>query len=233
MIPIILTGTILPNSIIVVHHDWEKRRQDYIYAIRYYRQFSNKLYFIENSDYDLAHDSAFCTTEGFRAIQYKKSRYYERGKGYQEFEMLDNFVKNDLQEDCFVKITGRYIYKNFSSILAAVSKDKKKYELIIDSFVRLKTAITAIFYVNKSVYLNRLNGLYLNIDDSVNVYAEHVIYNNLSNVNHTFFATVPILNAISGSTGQIMMTNENFLKISLKNTQRKCFRALNIRQLLK
>lgn len=233
MIPIVLTGTILPNSIKVVYHDWEKRRQEYIYAINYYRQFSYKLYFIENSDYDLAHDSAFCTTEGFRAIQYKKSRHYERGKGFQEFEMLDNFVKNDLQENCFVKITGRYIYKNFSSIFTSVSRNKNNYELIIDSFVKSKTALTSIFYIRKSTYINRFRKLYLNMDDSINVYAEHVIYNNLSDADYTFFATTPIINATSGSTGQIMMTNENILKLSLKNMQRKCFRALGIRQLLK
>lgn len=233
MIPIILTGTIIPNAIKTVHRNWKVRRNEYLDTIRYYKKFS-KVYFIENSYYDLSHDSEFSNDEKFQYFKFEASEQFERGKGYQEFQMLDEFVKHKLNEDCFVKVTGRYIYKNFGDLFSFLIRNKDKYDLIIDAFIRSKTARTSLFYVKKNAYLKRLQDSYLEMDDSVGVWAEHIIYRALKNFSsYTFFPKVPILNATSGSTGGKLITNENIVKIGIKNVQRKLFLVLRIRQLLR
>jgi len=233
MIPIVLTGTIIPKAIKTVHRDWEMRRREYLDAIKYYKKFS-KVYFLENSSYDLSDDPEFACNENFQYLQFHPSTEFERGKGYQEFQKLDNFVKHNLKEDCFVKVTGRYIYKNFGDLFSFLFRNKCKYDLIIDSFIRLKTAHTSLFYVPKNVYLTQLQGLYLEMNDSEGVWAEHIIYRALKNIgSYTFFPKLPILNAISGSTGVKRTTNEHTVKVKIKNVQRKLFLVFRIKQLLK
>ena len=113
MMPIVLTGTIIPDAIKTVHRNWKVRRNEYLGAIRYYKKFS-KVYFIENSHYDISHDGEFSSNERFQCFKFGASEEFERGKGYQEFQMLDEFVKAGLEENSFIKVTGRYIYKNFA-----------------------------------------------------------------------------------------------------------------------
>ena len=233
MIPIVLTGTIIPNTIKVEHRDWKVRRNEYLGAIRYYKKFS-KVYFIENSHYDISHDGEFSSDERFQCFKLEASKEFERGKGYQEFQMLDEFVKRNLNEDCFVKVTGRYIYKNFDEMFSFLFRNKCKYDLIIDAFIWSKIARISLFYVKKNVYLTRLQDSYLEMDDSVGVWAEHIIYRALKNVGlYTFFPKVPILNATSGTAGVKMITNEHVARVRIHNVQRKLLSALKIRQLLR
>lgn len=232
MIPIVLTGTIIPNAIKVVHCDWKKRRGEYLKAITYYKQFS-KVYFLENSHYDISHDDEFSSDERFQYFKFEPSKEFERGKGYQEFQMLDRFVKSRLEEDSFIKVTGRYIYKTFGELFSFLLRKGYKYELIIDAFMRTGLARTGLFYVRKETYLQHVQNRYLEMDDSKDVWAEHVVYSRLKNIHaYTFFPKTPILNVISGSTGRLI-TNENIVKIGIRNAQRKILMALKIKQLLK
>jgi len=233
MIPIVLTGTIIPNAIKVVHCDWRKRRTEYLDAIKFYKKFS-KVYFIENSHYDLLYDSAFSNDERFQCFKFEASKEFERGKGYQEFEMLDEFVKAGLEEDSFIKVTGRYIYKNFGKILSLIMSEDGKYELVIDTFIRRKVALTTLFYVRRETYLQHFQDRYLEMDDSKGIWAEHVIYRILKNVgSYACLPRAPILNAISGSTGETIRMNDHGAKLRVKDVQRILFRALNIKQLLR
>lgn len=187
-IPIVLTGTIIPNVIKIKmkHCDWRKRRSEYIDAIKYYTKFS-KVYFLENSTYDLLNDANFSCHENFRYFKFRPSNQFEKGKGYQEFQMLDEFVKHKLKEDCFVKITGRYIYENFDEIFSFILKEKNRYDLIVDTSTRFKKAYTGLFYVKKDVYIQRLQDLYLEMDDSKDIWAEHIIYKTLKNIHSYIF----------------------------------------------
>lgn len=231
MIPIVLTGTIVPNTIKTVHCNWKVRRNEYLDAIRYYKKFS-KVYFIENSDYDLSHDSEFSNNEKFQCFKFEVSKEFKRGKGYQEFQMLDEFVKYKLNEECFVKVTGRYIYKNFDEIFSFFRRNKYKYDLIIDAFIRSRRAYTSLFYTPKDMYLLRLQDLYLEMDDSKGIWAEYVIYSALKNIrSYTFLPKVPILNVIQGSTGKKITVNKHSTKMKIKNAQRKLFLFLGIKQL--
>jgi len=232
-IPIVLTGTIIPNAIKTVHCDWKKRRSEYLHSISYYKKFS-KVYFLENSHYDLSNDNEFSNDERFQYYQFAVSKGYEKGKGYQEFQMLDEFVKHRLDEDCFLKVTGRYIYDNFDEIYAFIHRNRHKNDLIIDSFFQFKKAITSLFFIKKDIYLLRLQDCYLNMDDSKDLWAEHIVYNALKNIRcYTFFPKVFLLSGISGSTGYQYRVNEKSAKIKIKNLQRKVFSVFGIKQLLR
>jgi len=236
MVPIVLTGTIITNTIKVTHCDWKKRRSEYLDAIRYYKKFS-KVYFLENSHYDLSHDGEFSTDEKFQCLKFEASKEFERGKGYQEFQMLDEFVKHNLNEDCFIKVTGRYIYKNFGDLFPFVLSNKDKYDLIIDAYIRTKWAHTSLFYVKKKVYMARLQGSYLEMDDSERItYAERVIYSALKDVgSYTFFPKAPIFdpNVISGTTGLKFATyNYYYAKVRIRGLEKILFRLLGAKRLL-
>ncbi len=232
MIPIVLTGTIIPNSIIVTHSNWKIRRREYLDAITYYKKFS-KVYFLENSHYDLSHDDKFSNDENFQCFKFKPSKEFERGKGYQEFQMLDEFVKHKLNEDCFMKVTGRYIYKNFGDLFSFCLRSKCKYDLIIDAVMRRKRACTSLFYVKRSIYLQGLQCSYLEMDDSRGVWAEHIIYKVLQNIDsYIYFPELPILNSISGSTGVKITTDDHTVKVKIRNIQRSLLPLLRINKLL-
>jgi len=232
MIPIVLTGTIIPNTIKVVHCDWKKRRSEYLETIRYYKKFS-KVYFIENSHYDLLYDSKFSNDERFQCFQFEACKEFERGKGYQEFQMIDDFVDGKLNYDSFVKVTGRYIYKNFGDLFSFLIRNKCKYDLIIDAFVRRKVASTKLFYVRKEMYLQHFQNRYLEMDDSEGIYAEHIIYRILKDIcSYTFFPKIPILDAISGTSGLRMATDSNSRKEKIKNIERSLLAVMGIRRLL-
>lgn len=232
MIPIVLTGTIIPNDIKTTHRDWEVRRKEYLDAIKYYKKFS-KVYFLENSDYELSLDAEFASSERFQCFKFKASKQFKKGKGYQEFQMLDEFVKHKLNDDWFVKVTGRYIYENFDEIFSFIRRGKCKYDLIIDAFIRSRIALTCLFYVKKNVYLQCFQNTYIEMNDSEGAYSEHVIYRALKkSCSYTFFPKLPILNVITGTSGLGVTMNDCSIKSRIKNVQRILFLLLRSKQLL-
>jgi len=94
---ILLTGTIIPNSIYTEHINQVERLNEYIVAIKFYLDTfkHDDLYFLENSEYDLQNDdkiNELLLNKRFRILKFKKSDKYFEGKGYQEFEMIDAAV---------------------------------------------------------------------------------------------------------------------------------------------
>jgi hypothetical protein len=106
---IVLTGTIIPNTTLHTQYvDPEARRQDYLNAIHFYRNFA-PVYFLENSSYDLKGDRAFQAIPKVTVHQFNASSP-ARGKGFQEFEMLDQWIAIEPNlPKRWVKITGRYL----------------------------------------------------------------------------------------------------------------------------
>jgi hypothetical protein len=71
------------------------------------------------------------------------------------------------------------------------------------------------------------------MDDSEGIYAEHIIYRILKDVcSYTFFTKIPILDAISGTSGLRMVTDSNHRKEKLKNIERSLLAVMGIRRLL-
>ena len=226
-VPLVLTATIIPNGIATKDSDWRARREQYLRAIAYYRQFS-KVYFVENSQYDLSSDTEFQCNCGCVLVKYPGSDSPEKGKGYQEFEMLDAFVKSGLIEDCFVKITGRYIYSNFPRLFSRVCAMRHRYDLIIDSSVTRKKALTSLFYVKRGLYGSCFAGCYRHMDDRMGIWAEHVVYRAAANVRAaTFFPVTPVM-----ACGQGRSAREVF-KRGVKDLQRYTLSAFCAKRLLR
>lgn len=160
---IVLTGTIIPNAFMGGVLPVDERRNDYLKAIRYYTRFG-KVIFIENSDYDFRKDEEFRKISNLEIMQFPKSKYYERGKGFQEFELLDRFV-SAVQDKytSFIKITGRYIISDFDSLYRDCQSADVPF--IIDTSYKHKHALTYMFYSDIEFYKRNLMNLYKQCDD--------------------------------------------------------------------
>ena len=200
---IVLTATIIPNAILTEHSDFMQRRTEYLKAIDFYQRFAD-VYFLENSSYDLASDAEFSKYKNVHIRKFPISGYPQKGKGFQEFEMLDAWLSAEVSPPShWIKVTGRYIVQNFSEILQDCS-DNKEDELIIErKFFRSKFTRTDIFCVKSSFYRSHLLGAYKHCNDASRRYIEHVVSAKIKNLDHVrVFGVTPLIARISGSTGK-------------------------------
>ena len=200
---IVLTATIIPNAILTEHSDFMQRRAEYLKAIDFYQRFAD-VYFLENSSYDLASDAEFSKYKNVHIRKFPISGYPQKGKGFQEFEMLDAWLSAEVSPPShWIKVTGRYIVQNFSEILQDCS-DSKEDELMIErKFFHSKFARTDIFCVRSSFYQSHLLGAYQHCNDASRRYIEHVISSKIKNLEHVrVFGVTPLIVRISGSTGR-------------------------------
>lgn len=219
-IAIILTGTIIPNSTYVLHTDPQQRRNEYLKAAKYYARFA-PVYFLENSEYNLNEDLDFSGIENLHLRKMPISKYRERGKGFQEFEMLDYWITTEkILPKRWIKITGRYLYENFPAILNDCNNTFNP--LIIDQQIKNKTAITAIFYITSDFYKNYIKDLYWHCNDDCGDWVERIIYKHLFLVTadiRIFKVQPNIFNSTSGSTGNIYKSSK--FKIFIKSICRQ------------
>lgn len=222
-IVILLTGTIKINTNFVKVVNWKDRRKEYLKAIKYYTNFGTVI-FLENSTYDVENDEEFKKIKNLIIYKIKPSKYVDKGKGYQEFEMIDTFIKDDRYKyNGFIKVTGRYIIEDFKKIMDEISKEKIS-DMIIDVSKRHKQAWTYLFFAKRNFYKSYLLNLYKNANDLKGKYIEHVIYDNIMENNHKykfrmFFNEYNIIGK-SGSTG-MEYTKKSNIKLFLKSYIRK------------
>jgi glycosyltransferase involved in cell wall biosynthesis len=223
---IVMTGTIIPNSNSAIHSDPATRKAEYLEAIHYYRKFSY-VYFLENSVYPLLADSDFTSIFGVKLIKFPVSESNERGKGYQEFEMLDAWVQNNQSlPERFIKVTGRYLIKNFDSIFSECINDKSN-DIIIDQYPSQGLALTSLFCIRTSDYKRYFFSIYKNCDDKIGKWIERELFKKLKVINrgYRFFKMEPWLQGISGSTGECMRDGK--FKHYVKNNLRYINSLLN------
>jgi hypothetical protein len=201
---IVLTGTIIPNTVIDLKHvDPESRRQEYIKAIHFYRSFA-PVYFLENSSYDLSKDRDFQDIPNVTIHQFNASSP-SKGKGFQEFEMLDGWV--DIEPRLpkrWIKVTGRYLYPNFHRILDECIRSSS-VQLIIDQYLFAKHSNTALFSIDTDFYVKNIYGLYSLCDDSQRLIIEKVLFKTLTQVPKKEFKRFSIdlrCEGIAGHTGR-------------------------------
>lgn len=209
---ILLTGTIVPNVIDGNFLSVDERRNDYLKAIKYYCQYG-KVVFIENSEYDFASDYAFSNIKNLSIIQFPKSEYCEKGKGYQEFEMIDNYIKKYGDNiESVIKITGRYIISEFESIY----EDAKNADvpLIMDTSYKDEHALTYMFYTTVDFYRKNLLGLHKKCDDNKHKGSvEDVMYaflHSSDEIPYRFFLHAYNIIGRSGSTGTKLINRKRW-----------------------
>lgn len=173
-IGIVLTGTIKPNSNFVAVKSVDERRKQYLEAIKYYCRFC-PVWFLENSEYDIESDNEFKKIDGLIVVKCPVSKAYDKGKGYQEFEMLDRFfLRNDIPE-IIIKVTGRYIIDDFSRIVRdSLAMDEAS--VLIDLHKKYNYADTYLLTFKTSYYRKNLMGLFKRVNDSIGIYVEHIYY---------------------------------------------------------
>jgi hypothetical protein len=228
---ILLTGTIIPNSIYTNYNNSESRLQDYITAIKFYTlQFpSDDVYFIENSGFDLDTNPSFMNLRSecrFDVMRFPKSDKFNEGKGYQEFEMVDQAV-NTLKDKykSIVKITGRYIIENVAAITDFECKG-----LVIDLNRRQKYAQTYLMYFTTGFYTEHLSGAYKMVNDKEGVYIEHVVYKKIEEKDLfkfcSLFRKTPLTSGVSGSFG--VSLKRNYFRVKVRNIERFFYNILRI-----
>jgi hypothetical protein len=227
---IVLTGTIVPNIVGIANADASERRAEYLEAVQYYRQFA-PVYFLENSSYPLLTDPDFAQLDGVALRKFAMSQAPERGKGFQEFGMLDEWVKTETASPArFLKITGRYRYLNFPSIVKDCLAEQRDV-IIIDQYHRPQIALSQLFFVSRSLYERAVSGISAVCDDRTGQWIERLLYSRFAQ-NGTptrLFRNEPWLNAISGSTGG--RVRDGWCKHALKATLRRLNRVVDRRTL--
>lgn len=230
---ILLTGTIKPNSSFIELNIPEQRLAEYKHAISFYlEQLKEDIIFVENSLFPLDKDPDFIRfneSGRFQLIQIPALPDVQKGKGYQEFYMLD--IAIDLMTSKYsriLKITGRYIVENVAELLYCDAP------LCMDFHKKMRVGITGFFIVNVDFYQKYFKGIYSKADDSKSYFIEHVLYDAVFEGNldaqFSLFARNPKYKGISGSSGISM--NRNAYKMMLRQMERKILRLLGIKQFL-
>jgi hypothetical protein len=224
---ILLTGTIIPNTGLkgIAHKNSVVRRQEYLDAVRFYVQFGEVL-FLENSIFDFDRDPEFMSIEGLKIIKCPSKLDASSGLGSQEFRMIDYWLENfDMLPDRWVKVTGRYIFNNFSDLYSHANQTQGKmiFERKMFSGGKLRTDI---FSVTTDFYKKYLLGCYLDMNDAEGKWAEHVFFDRLKvKKSIIVFRKYPILIGISGSTGiPFKYTIKNKAVNMIRNSLYKFFR---------
>jgi hypothetical protein len=221
-IPVVLTATVIPNQIVAAASDPETRLAEYIKSLQFYRQFAPVI-FLENSGYPLERHPEFAETARLRVKKFPPSKNPGRGKGYQEFEMLDAWLAAEPQPPArWLKISGRYRMENIQDILHECSGDLRN-ELIIDQTPRSGAARTYLFCAATAFYQKQIAGAYLECDDRNCNWIEHVLFRKLKTVPEKIssFKTQPLVLATSGSDGR------TFPKGRLQWRLKQTLRSLN------
>ena len=202
-IPIVLTATVIPNGVAAAG-DPQFRLAEYVRTLKFYRQFAPVI-FLENSNYPLEQHPEFRESPGLQVKRFPPSTNPGRGKGYQEFEMLDAWLDAEPQPPKrWLKISGRYQICNIDRILTECQADRR-HSLIIDQLKHVMFARTYLFCVDTDFYRQRLRGIYLRCDDKTGNWIEHVVFREMENVPASvvrLLKTQPDLTATDGSSGK-------------------------------
>jgi hypothetical protein len=185
-IVIVLTGTIVPNvTISSQHNNSEKRRKEYLECIRFYTQFS-KVYFLENSSYPLENDEDFQNIPNLLVRKFSPSSFPERGKGFQEFEMIDTWLKNEVDPiENFIKVTGRYLYPDFPKIWLECQENTDK-KMIINQYLFVEAGV-GLFFITTDFYRENFFDLYQSSDDRKGISIDFCVYEKLKSVPKKYF----------------------------------------------
>ncbi len=230
---ICLTATIEPNTNMVNRSDAELRLDDYKKCIEFYLvETTCPIIFAENSDYDLSGDAdfiRFLVDPRFSVQRFKAHPDTSKGKGFQEFYMLDQVVGQLPETAALVKITGRYRVCNISSLLARMES-----EFSIDLHRKMQVAITGFFAVRVPVYRKYLTGIFEEANDPEGRFIEHVVYDKI--VQSDLINSCALLpenaqyEGVSGSHGATMARNK--YKMMARSLERTINRSLGIRKFL-
>lgn len=201
-IPVVLTATITPNVTGSASLNPETRLAEYRQVLQFCQQFAPVI-FLENSGYPLEHHPEFAESPRLRVRRFAPSASPERGKGYQEFEMLDAWLAAEPQPPArWLKITGRYQVLNLAAMLAECRRAQNS-PLIIDQVARARQSRTYLFCADTAFYQQHIRGLFQRCDDRTGDFIERVLFRELKKSPQQAvcsFKTQPRICAVAGSS---------------------------------
>ncbi|HUC84936.1 MAG TPA: hypothetical protein VL970_07075, partial [Candidatus Acidoferrales bacterium] len=163
-IPVVLTATVAPNVTGGAAVDPETRLAEYRSVMEFCQQFA-PVFFLENSSYPLERHPEFAGSARLQVRRFAPSPHPERGKGFQEFEMLDAWLATEPEPPArWLKITGRYQLLNLAAVLADCRRDPER-PLLIDRLYWQRWTRTYLFCVRSTFYQAHLRGCYRECDD--------------------------------------------------------------------
>ena len=229
--PIVLTATIIPNVSGAVSASPEVRLAEYLRVLHFCQQFASVI-FLENSGYPLERHPEFSESARLRVRRFPRSAHPERGKGYQEFEMLDAWMVSEPKPPArWLKISGRYQLLNLRMVLEEFARERA-CALLIDQTARSRIARTYLFGVTTAFYREQMAGLFQQCDDRNGEWIERVLFRALKNTpagQVRFFKTQPRVHAQAGTSGSLFPTGR--FQWFVKQCLRRLNRLLDERQL--
>lgn len=230
-LPIVLTATIAPNLTGPVSMNPEFRLAEYRQVLQFCQQFAPVI-FLENSGYPLERHPEFSDSSRLRVRRFPPSANPERGKGFQEFEMLDAWLKTEPNPpDRWLKITGRYRVLNLKAILAEC-RNSSDFAMLIDQLARSRFARTYLFCASSAFYHDHLAGLYQRCNDQTGNWIERVLFQSLNQQpkqSVRCFATQPRIQAVAGYSGAPFPTS--LVQWNIKQVLRSLNRVVDKRRL--
>lgn len=172
----------MPN---VARYDVETRLNDYKKSFNFWikNKNINKVILIENSGYDLSVFNKIAKDFPNKKIEILSSNSNNSfnkklGKGYGEYLCLKEVFENSKivkETDYFIKITGRYIVKNFDSILKDMISNNT--DIYVNLSNNLKYSDSVIYGGNKKFFENYVIPEKEKTTDEINNISENKIAN--------------------------------------------------------
>lgn len=208
-LPIVITGTIIPQASFVQIADWQVRRQQYLEALRYFCERGYQVFFLENSAYDLDADPDFdmphLTTLKLRDDE---PGGHQRGKGYQEFKMLDRFLASELAPRRFIKLSGR---RTLHQIIYFQHRYRTPGKQWFDLWQNDGFADTTFFCCDLDFYDRHLRNLYTQANDTTGHIIEKVVYAALHELSDIYFHPLtPLFTGQHGTSGNTLKGKYHF-----------------------
>lgn len=211
----------------------QQRLSEYEQVLNFYAEnLPHDIILAENSGFEPAQSEViqkYMHSGRVRLVAVPQSQNPEKGKGFQEFEMLDLVIEqlaNDYES--FVKITGRYRVPNAGSLITTPPKGIR-----IDRHRKMKVAITGFFHCRVDFYLKHLSGIFREADDERGIFIEHVLYRKLAQLpgdEVQLFKQNPEYSGVSGSHGNSMQRHP--LKMKVRNAERRLLQLLGQQEFL-
>lgn len=181
-IVILLTACVNPQGMVFTAiQDAEKRKKQYIEAIKYYISYTNfKIVVVENTLFDFA--TFFTPEERVEFLTFDGNSFDKNlGKGYGEGIILNYAFSNSRlieRSNHIIKISGRHIVSNVVTIV----KVSNLFYQLSDNYVicrlipALKEAISDMFIASKSFYIYFLLPKLNKCNDTQGIWFEHIFY---------------------------------------------------------
>ena len=224
-IPVVLTATIVPNVAVSASVNAETRLAEYREVLRFCQQFAPVI-FLENSSYPLEQHPEFAGSPRLQVRRFAPSKTPERGKGFQEFEMLDAWLATEPDPPArWLKISGRYKVLNLPALLGECRRDQGR-PLLIDQMRFQQWSRTYLFCITTSFFRSHLQGIYRQCDDRNGDHhcIERVLFRVLAQMPASqvrMFKTQPHLQAVAGSSGTVYPSGH------FQWLVKQCMRSLN------